>query len=89
MCFTTLSYAVQLPIDGDNHIAQPFIVLMRAPFVLFLLCPLLQSSNGAIDCNDIIENEEKLYFDFKNDLLTDYDIISTNQENKFDFFQLD
>ena len=38
---------------------------------------------------EIIENEEKLYFDFKNDLLTDYDIITTNQENKFDFFQLD
>ena len=34
-------------------------------------------------------DEKDLYFDFKNDLLTDYDIMTTNQENKFDFFQLD
>tara|TARA_B100001175_G_C19511718_1_gene644346 strand:+ start:2958 stop:4826 length:1869 start_codon:yes stop_codon:yes gene_type:complete len=38
---------------------------------------------------EIIDNEEKLYFDFKNDLFDDYDIISTNQEDKFDFFNLD
>lgn len=47
------------------------------------------SNYKKIAVEEIIENEEKLYFDFKNDLLTDYDIISTNQENKFDFFQLD
>ena len=47
------------------------------------------SNYKKIAFEEIIENEEKLYFDFKNDLLTDYDIISTNQENKFDFFQLD
>lgn len=47
------------------------------------------SNYKKISVEEIIENEEKLYFDFKNDLLTDYDIISTNQENKFDFFQLD
>ena len=47
------------------------------------------SNYKKIAVDEIIENEEKLYFDFKNDLLTDYDIISTNQENKFDFFQLD
>ncbi len=47
------------------------------------------SNYKKIAIEEIIENEEKLYFDFKNDLLTDYDIISTNQENKFDFFQLD
>ena len=51
-----------------------------------------QNSNSnykKIAVEEIIENEEKLYFHFKNDLLTDYDIITTNQENKFDFFQLD
>ena len=47
------------------------------------------SNYKKIALEEIIENEEKLYFDFKNDLLTEYDIISTNQENKFDFFQLD
>ena len=47
------------------------------------------SNYKKIAVEEIIENEEKLYFDFKNDLLTDYDIITTNQENKFDFFQLD
>ena len=47
------------------------------------------SNYKKIAVEEIIENEEKLYFDFKNDLITDYDIISTNQENKFDFFQLD
>ena len=47
------------------------------------------SNYKKIAFEEIIENEEKLYFDFKNDLLTDYDVISTNQENKFDFFQLD
>ena len=47
------------------------------------------SNYKKIAVEEIIENEEKLYFDFKNDLLTDYDIISTNQDNKFDFFQLD
>ena len=47
------------------------------------------SNYEKIAFEEIIENEEKLYFDFKNDLLTDYDVISTNQENKFDFFQLD
>ena len=47
------------------------------------------SNYKKIAVEEIIENEEKLYFDFKNDLLTEYDIISTNQENKFDFFQLD
>ena len=47
------------------------------------------SNYKKIAVEEIIENEEKLYFDFKNDLLTDYDIISTNQENKFDFFKLD
>ena len=47
------------------------------------------SNYKKIAIEEIIENEEKLYFDFKNDLLTDYDIISTNQENKFDFFKLD
>ena len=47
------------------------------------------SNYKKIAVEEIIENEEKLYFDFKNDLLTDYDIISTNQENKFDFFQVD
>ena len=47
------------------------------------------SNYKKIAVEEIIENEEKLYFDFKNDLLTDYDIISTNQENKFDFFQPD
>ena len=47
------------------------------------------SNYKKIAFEEIIENEEKLYFDFKNDLLTDYEIISTNQENKFDFFQLD
>nr|AOE06200.1 hypothetical protein [uncultured bacterium]CBL87586.1 hypothetical protein S18_920_0025 [uncultured Flavobacteriia bacterium] len=47
------------------------------------------SNYKKIAFEEIIENEEKLYFDFKNDLLTDYDIISTNQENKFDFFQPD
>ncbi len=47
------------------------------------------SNYKKIAVEEIIENEEKFYFDFKNDLLTDYDIISTNQENKFDFFQLD
>lgn len=48
-----------------------------------------KSNYKKIALEEIIENEEKLYFDFKNDLLTDYDIITTNQENKFDFFQLD
>ncbi len=38
---------------------------------------------------EIIDNEEKLYFDFKNDLFNDYDIISTNQAGKFDFFNLE
>ena len=47
------------------------------------------SNYKKIAVEEIIENEEKLYFHFKNDLLTDYDIITTNQENKFDFFQLD
>ena len=47
------------------------------------------SNYKKIAVEEIIENEEKLYFDFKNDLLTDYDIISTNQDNKFDFFQPD
>ena len=47
------------------------------------------SNYKKIAFEEIIENEEKLYFNFKNDLLTDYDIISTNQENKFDFFQPD
>ena len=41
------------------------------------------SNYKKIAFEEIIENEEKLYFDFKNDLLTDYDFISTNQENKF------
>lgn len=48
-----------------------------------------KSNYKKIALEEIIENEEKLYFDFRNDLLTDYDIITTNQENKFDFFQLD
>ena len=47
------------------------------------------SNYKKIAVEEIIENEEKLFFHFKNDLLTDYDIITTNQENKFDFFQLD
>ena len=47
------------------------------------------SNYKKIAVEEIIENEEKLYFNFKNDLLTDYDIISTNQDNKFDFFQPD
>ena len=47
------------------------------------------SNYKKIAVEEIIENEEKLYFDFKNDLLTDYDIITRNQENNFDFFQLD
>ena len=47
------------------------------------------SNYKKIAVEEIIENEEELYFDFKKDLLTDYDFIITNQENKFDFFQLD
>ena len=42
-----------------------------------------------IDIQEIISSDESLFFNFETDLIDDYDLISTNQEKKFNFFNLD
>ena len=42
-----------------------------------------------IDIQEIINTDESLFFNYETDLIDDYDLISTNQEKKFNFFNLD
>jgi len=42
-----------------------------------------------IDIQEIISTDESLFFNYETDLIDDYDLISSNQEKKFNFFNLD
>ena len=48
----------------------------------------IDQTSNKIDIQEIINSDNDVYFDFDKDLITDYDLISTSQENKFDFFNL-
>ena len=69
-------------IDASNN-----LILINGVVDNYLLN--INQNSKKVDMQEIANYDRNLYFDFNDDLVNDYDIISTNQDNKFDFFNLD
>lgn len=48
----------------------------------------IDESSIKLDIQEIAGSDKNLYFDFEEDLIFDYDLISTNQEDDFEFFDI-
>jgi len=49
----------------------------------------IQKNDEKLDIQEMISSEKELYFDFKNDLIEDYDLISSNLENNLNIFDFE
>ena len=49
----------------------------------------IQKNDEKLDIQEMISSEKELYFDFKNDLIEDYDLISSNVENNLNIFDFE
>ena len=49
----------------------------------------IEDDLSKIDIQEIVNTDEGLFFNYETDLIDEYDLISTNQEKKFNFFNLD
>ncbi len=49
----------------------------------------IQKNNEKLAIQEMISSEKELYFDFKNDLIEDYDLISSNLENNLNIFDFE
>ena len=49
----------------------------------------IQKNDEKLAIQEMISSEKELYFDFKNDLIEDYDLISSNLENKLNIFDFE
>ena len=49
----------------------------------------IQKNDEKLAIQEIISSEKELYFDFKNDLIEDYDLISSNLENNLNIFDFE
>ena len=49
----------------------------------------IQKNDEKLAIQEMISSEKELYFDFKNDLIEDYDLISSNLENNLNIFDFE
>ena len=71
-----------LNIDASNNLISVNGVVDNYSFDI-------QKNDEKLAIQEMISSEKELYFDFKNDLIEDYDLISSNLENNLNIFDFE